>query len=120
MLMTAVTMEDLQACGSLAGTGQTDASAAIKRRLEKFKLDHVRALFATKKLAYSTTLIMWVWALIGESHVQSLVQILLLIRGPQVLLSPFTTHSYHTSSRLAGQTLATVRVAPDVVLARMC
>jgi hypothetical protein len=60
-----VTIEDLQACGTLAGTGQTEASAAIKRRLEKFNLDHVKALFATKKLAYSTSLIMAVWALIG-------------------------------------------------------
>ena len=59
-----VTIEDLQACGTLAEAGQ--ASAAIRRKLENFKLDHVKALFATKKLAYSTTLIMWVWALIGE------------------------------------------------------
>jgi hypothetical protein len=61
-------VEDLQACGTLAGTGQTDASAAIKRRLEKFNLEHVKALFATKKLAYSTTLIMAIWALIGLAY----------------------------------------------------
>lgn len=63
-----MTVEDLQACGALAGTGQTDASAAIKRRLEKFNLEHVKALFATKKLAYSTTLIMAIWALIGLAY----------------------------------------------------
>lgn len=60
-----MTIEDLQACDP-EGTGQqTDASAALARRLEKLNLSHVRALFATRKLAISTSLIMLVWALIG-------------------------------------------------------
>ena len=59
-------VEDLKACeGSEGGIQHTDASAAIKRKLQKLNLTHVRALFATKKLALSTTMIMWVWALIG-------------------------------------------------------
>ena len=60
-----MTIEHLQACDPL-GTGiQTDAAAALKRKLEKLNLTHVRALFASKKLAFSTSLIMAVWGFIG-------------------------------------------------------
>jgi hypothetical protein len=60
-----VTIEDLQACDPLATGTQTDAAAALKRKLEKLNLTHVRALFAGKKLAFSTSMIMVVWGLIG-------------------------------------------------------
>jgi MFS family permease len=66
-----VKVEDLKACEALGGgyhAVQTDASAAIKRKLEKLNLDHVKALFATRKLAYSTVLIMAVWAFIGLGY----------------------------------------------------
>lgn len=63
-----MTIEDLKACGTLEGHGQTDASAAIKRKMEKLNFNHIRALFATKKLAYSTALIMAVWAFIGLGY----------------------------------------------------
>ncbi|OCH87957.1 MFS general substrate transporter [Obba rivulosa] len=43
----------------------TSAKAAVKRKLEKFNYSHVQALFATRKLAYSTTLLIILWALIG-------------------------------------------------------
>ncbi|KAJ4305337.1 hypothetical protein N0V90_000868 [Kalmusia sp. IMI 367209] len=64
-----LTVEELEACNSL-GSGsavqqQSHAAAAVKRNLEKINLTHVKALFATKKLAYSTTLITFVWAFIG-------------------------------------------------------
>ena len=64
-------IEDLKACEDLGGSSnhiQTDAAAAVKRRLEKLNLSHVRALFATRKLAYSTSLIMLVWAFIGLGY----------------------------------------------------
>jgi MFS family permease len=62
-----VTIEDLRACESLGGgiQQQTDAAAQLKRKLEKINLTHVRALFATPKLAFSTALIMLIWAFIG-------------------------------------------------------
>ena len=47
------------------GELRTDAAAAMKRKLERFNFTHVRALFATPKLAYSTSLIMCIWAFIG-------------------------------------------------------
>ncbi|KAI8978703.1 sugar transporter [Trametes punicea] len=43
----------------------TSAKAAVKRKLRTFAGSHVKGLFATKKLAYSTTLLIIVWALIG-------------------------------------------------------
>ena len=39
----------------------TTIGAAIRRRMEKFSWDHVRALFATKKLAWSTSLLIIIW-----------------------------------------------------------
>jgi hypothetical protein len=64
----AVTLEDLQACDPTGQSVQTDASAALKRKLEKINLTHVRALFHTKKLAFSTSLIIAVWAFIGLGY----------------------------------------------------
>jgi MFS family permease len=57
----------LRACESLGGgtQQQTDAAAQLKRELEKLNFTHVKALFATPKLAFSTALIMLIWAFIG-------------------------------------------------------
>jgi len=65
-----LTLEDLQACNSLAppGTGpqsQSHATVAIKRNLEKVNMSHIKPLFSTKKMAFSTSVITFVWALIG-------------------------------------------------------
>jgi MFS family permease len=62
-----LTIDDLRVCEGL-GNGQsfeTDNKAAIKRKLAAVNGKHVKALFATKKLAFSTALIMFVWAFIG-------------------------------------------------------
>jgi len=62
-----LSIEDLRVCDGLqGGVGMgTDNAAAIKRKLASLKGDHVRALFATRKLAFSTSMIMVVWAFIG-------------------------------------------------------
>lgn len=65
-----LTLADLEACNSLAVGGlaahqQTTAAAAIKRNLQKVDASHIKGLFATKKLAYSTGIMTLVWALIG-------------------------------------------------------
>ncbi|KAL1606874.1 hypothetical protein SLS59_002572 [Nothophoma quercina] len=68
---SSLTLEDLQACNTVALTAQTaaaqrtTATAAVKRNLQKLDASHVKALFATKTLAYSTSLITLVWAFIG-------------------------------------------------------
>ncbi|KAH9851726.1 sugar transporter [Lenzites betulinus] len=41
------------------------AKAAVFRKLQTFAGSHVKGLFATRRLAYSTTLLIIVWALIG-------------------------------------------------------
>ncbi|KAH9891836.1 MFS general substrate transporter [Cubamyces lactineus] len=43
----------------------TSAWAAVVRKVRVFSGSHVKGLFATKKLAYSTTLLIIVWAFIG-------------------------------------------------------
>jgi MFS family permease len=63
-----LTIEDLKACEPAVGVVHTDAVASIKRNLEKLNLTHVRALFSTKKLAFSTGMIMLVWAFIGLGY----------------------------------------------------
>ncbi|QRV76924.1 major facilitator superfamily transporter [Ceratobasidium sp. AG-Ba] len=76
---TSLTTEQLEAAGvpsghtkdvkdSEAGQGailDTSTWAAVRRKLEHFNGDHVRALFATRKLAISTSLIIVIWAIIG-------------------------------------------------------
>ncbi|CCL98516.1 uncharacterized protein FIBRA_00515 [Fibroporia radiculosa] len=43
----------------------TSARAAVMRKMRRFSGEHVQSLFATRKLAYSTSLLITVWALIG-------------------------------------------------------
>lgn len=62
---TALTVEDLKACEPEGYVHETKVADAVKRRLQDVKFDRVRALFATRKLALSTGLIMVVWAFIG-------------------------------------------------------
>lgn len=61
---TTLSLADLEVFNQEGQQG-VDASAALKRKLEKVRLTHVRALFASPKLAWSTSLIMTIWALIG-------------------------------------------------------
>lgn len=66
---SSLTIEDLQACETLAvatpAQVQTSTAAALKRNLQKIDASHVKALFATRKLAFSTSLITLIWAFIG-------------------------------------------------------
>ncbi len=43
------------------GGVDTSAKAAILRNTEKFKSSHIKALFKTKKLAWSTSLVILIW-----------------------------------------------------------
>jgi hypothetical protein len=63
-----LTVADLKACGELAGAKEHAATAAIGRKLAKLDLTHVKALFASRKLAISTSLIMLIWAFIGLGY----------------------------------------------------
>lgn len=62
---SSLTVEDLTNLNDPDQQQGTHARAALKRRLEKINLEHVRALFRTRKLAFSTSITVTVWALIG-------------------------------------------------------
>lgn len=96
---TTLTIEDLKACEVLCDgrVQQTTAGAAIKRKLQSLDLSHVRALFATKKLALSTGLIMLIWAFIGLGYPYDTTRILFL-RSTD-LPADCTTPTYHTCKR---------------------
>ena len=61
---SSLTPDDLETLND-GDTHGSHATAALQRKLEKLSLKHVKALFATPKLAWSTSLIMLVWAFIG-------------------------------------------------------
>ncbi|KAH6651033.1 major facilitator superfamily domain-containing protein [Chaetomium tenue] len=65
---TKLTLEDLRACEPEGYVRQAKAAEAVKRKLEDVNFDRIKALFATKKLALSTGLIMAVWAFIGLGY----------------------------------------------------
>ena len=68
--ISSLTVQDLKACEDLVGGASVDISAgiALKRQLREFNLTHVRALFSTSRLAFSTALIMIVWGFIGLAY----------------------------------------------------
>ncbi|CAN9293647.1 unnamed protein product [Alternaria alternata] len=69
---SSLTLEELTTCNNYAlpGTAQqtSTATAVVKRNLQKLDSSHVKALFATKKLAFSTSTITLVWAFIGLGY----------------------------------------------------
>ncbi|KAK4116191.1 MFS general substrate transporter [Canariomyces notabilis] len=65
---SSLTVEELRACEPEGYVRQTGVSSAVKRRLEDVRFEKVRALFATRKLALSTSLIMIIWGLIGLGY----------------------------------------------------
>lgn len=70
-----LTLEQLEKVGLIEGHHgdeemalaaiDTSAFAAVRRKLSQFSGNHVKSLFATKKLAWSTTLLIILWAFIG-------------------------------------------------------
>ncbi|SPQ17931.1 dd240813-eb38-4042-aaf6-cc0899c88052 [Thermothielavioides terrestris] len=65
---TTLTVADLKACEPEGYVHESNVADAVKRKLQDVRLDRVRALFATRKLALSTSLIMVVWAFIGLGY----------------------------------------------------
>ncbi|KAL1412170.1 hypothetical protein Q8F55_003180 [Vanrija albida] len=63
-----LTLDDLKACEPPNYVPPTSAADTLKRELQNVNLDNVRQVFKTKKMAYSTTLIIAVWAFIGLGY----------------------------------------------------
>lgn len=60
-----ITVDDLKACEPEGYVGRTDAAEALRRNLKRVNLSHVRSLFNTPRLAFSTSMIMLIWLIIG-------------------------------------------------------
>lgn len=58
-----LTIEHLKACEPEGFVPHNAATDVVKRRMEILNMTHIRALFANKKLGYSTGALMLVWAL---------------------------------------------------------
>ncbi|KAK3341245.1 major facilitator superfamily domain-containing protein [Lasiosphaeria hispida] len=65
---TSLTVADLRACEPGGHVQKANISSAVKRHLYIFKFERVRTLFASKRLALSTGLIMLIWGLIGLGY----------------------------------------------------
>ena len=63
-----LTVEDLRRCEPEGYVQRTGAGEAVKRRLEDVKFDRVKALFRTRRMAWSTGLVMAIWAFIGLGY----------------------------------------------------
>lgn len=62
---TTFSIEDLRNCEPDGYVAATDTSAAVRRYMAKLDGKHFKALFGTRRLAMSTSLIMVLWAFIG-------------------------------------------------------
>lgn len=65
---TSLTIEDLKACEPDDYVDNDRASHVIHRRLLTVGVGRVRKLFGTKRLAFSTGLVMAIWSLIGLAY----------------------------------------------------
>lgn len=70
-----LTIEHLRACETeyVSHSGSpvhqdTSMKAIIHRSISKFSLTHVKALWSTPRLAYSTTLVVLLWGIIGLAY----------------------------------------------------
>ena len=68
-------IENLRACENEFSTSSGEAAyqntsrmAKIRRALSEFSFAHVKALWSTPRLAYSTTLIVLLWGIIGLAY----------------------------------------------------
>ncbi|KAK7754934.1 hypothetical protein SLS62_003018 [Diatrype stigma] len=65
---SSLAIDDLKACEPEGYVHRATAGVAVKRKLEAVNLEHVRALFTTRKLAYNTSALMVIWGFIGLGY----------------------------------------------------
>ncbi|KAI5843789.1 MFS general substrate transporter [Morchella snyderi] len=66
--------------------GYATIGAAVERNLKRFDLEHIRSLFVTPRLAFSTSLVIVLWGLIGLAYplYNSFLPYFLASRGAQI------------------------------------
>lgn len=78
----------------VGGARYATLTAAVERNLQRFNLEHIRSLFSTPKLAFSTSLVIVLWGLIGLAYplYNSFLPYFLASRGAKIDdASPSTT-----------------------------
>lgn len=102
-----LTIEDLKEAERLFGSPRgeaamaTSAGAAVARKIKTLDRSHVKPLFATRKLAYSTCLLIVLWALIGLAF---------------PLYNAFVTYYLETRGSAVGQTSIYTTYRNEVIL----
>ncbi|KAI0641053.1 MFS general substrate transporter [Trametes meyenii] len=95
---TDLAVDDLEAAArAVCGTSQeADERKAVLSRSSAFTVDHIKALFATPKLAWSTSLLIFLWGIIGLASTlySSFLPFLLASRGAK-----FGDSSYYITYR---------------------
>ncbi|KDQ52980.1 hypothetical protein JAAARDRAFT_162203 [Jaapia argillacea MUCL 33604] len=101
--------------GKGGGVMDTSVRGVIRRKLEVFSGHHVKSLFATRKLAWSTSLLIILWALIGLAFplYNGFVTYFLATRG-----ADFGDGSVYITYR--NQVILSVIGVPGALLAGWC
>ncbi|KAI0668946.1 MFS general substrate transporter [Trametes maxima] len=109
---TVLTVDDLEVAGRAAAGEKGEERRAVLSRSSVFTADHVRGLFATPKLAWSTSLLIFLWGIIGLASTlyNSFLPYLLASRGAK-----FGDSSYYTTYR--NQVILGVIGVPGAFLA---
>ncbi|KIP06743.1 hypothetical protein PHLGIDRAFT_24417 [Phlebiopsis gigantea 11061_1 CR5-6] len=111
-----LTVGQLQAAGEIATPKGAELSEghkmAVLSRTSHYTMDHIKALFETKKLAWSTSLLISIWGIIGLASTlyNNFLPFLLASRGAQ-----FGDSSYYTTYR--NQVILSVLGIPGAFLA---
>jgi len=63
-----LTVAQLRACGSISGSEESVARQSMGRRIGKSLLSHLKGLFSTRKLAFSTCMAWLSWTMIGLGY----------------------------------------------------
>jgi hypothetical protein len=111
---TDLTLERLTRAGvssdsNADGDMDTSAFGAIKRHMRKFSGSHVRALFATRQLAYSTSILMVLW---GKPYRKYKCCVILLIAW---LSSPYWSRIPLVSSMSTGVRVLIIQHCTDTM-----
>ncbi|GJE95530.1 MFS general substrate transporter [Phanerochaete sordida] len=107
-----LTVEELQSAGESAQSKTNTRKVTVLSRTSNYTLDHIKALFETRKLAWSTSLLISIWSIIGLASTlyNNFLPFLLASRGAQ-----FGDSSYHIAYR--NQVILSVLGIPGAFLA---
>ncbi|KAI0299054.1 major facilitator superfamily domain-containing protein [Multifurca ochricompacta] len=109
---TNITVEDLREAARSAEEKESAHKWRVLSENSTWTAKHVRALFATKKMAWSTSLLIWIWGLIGLASTlyNNFLPYLLASRGAK-----FQDATYFTTYR--NQVIISVIGIPSALLA---